>query len=77
MERIRGDVREKGSIFQYLKYEIEDLNKLSFIEHLINQLLYIVDVPKESFAFFINKIQELQEIIRTSIENLLFMKCET
>lgn len=77
IERLRGDVREKGSIFQSLKYEIEELNKLSFIDHFINRLLYLAGVPKESFAFFIDKINQLQGIIATSIENLLFMKCET
>jgi len=77
IERIRGDVREKGSIFQYLKYEIEELNILSFIEHFINRLLCITGIQKESFAFFINKIQKLQEIIATTIENLIFIKCET
>jgi hypothetical protein len=77
IERVRGDIREKGSIFQWLKYEIEELNALSFIEHFINRLLCIIGMKKESFAFFIDKIEKLQGIIAVSIENLLFMKCET
>jgi hypothetical protein len=50
---------------------------LSFIEHFINRLLCIIGMKKESFAFFIDKIEKLQGIIAVSIENLLFMKCET
>ncbi|MFA5528529.1 MAG: transposase [Peptostreptococcales bacterium] len=77
MERINGDFRHKGSLYEGLRYEVEELNILAFMEKFINQLLSIIDGAKETFAFFMDKLTGIQEMVRHSIQNLLFQRCET
>ena len=77
MERINGDFRHKGSLYEGLRYEVEELNILAFMEKFINRLLSIIDGAKETFTVFMNKLAGIQEMVRLSIQNLMFQRCET
>jgi hypothetical protein len=77
MERINGDFRHKGSLYEELRYEVEELNILAFMDKFLKRLLSIIDGVKETFALFTDKLNDIQGVIRISIENLLFQRCET
>jgi len=77
MERMNGDFRHKGSLYEGMRYEIEELNVLAFMDQFLNRLLSLIDGAKETFAVFTDKLSGIQELVRNSIENLLFQRCET
>ena len=77
MERMRGDYRERGSLFEKLRYEIEEMNIIACFDKFLKRLLSVIDTTKSTFLFFIEKLREMQKIIKVSIENLLFLRCET
>ena len=77
MERMNGDFRHKGSLYEDMRYEIEELNILAFMDKFLNRLLSLVDGAKEIFTLFTDKLSSIQEMVRLSIENLLFQRCET
>ena len=77
LERKREDYREKGSLFEKLRYEIEDLNMVAYAKHFLNLLFSLIKEDKETFALLINKLTAIQETMRVAIEAILFQRCET
>jgi len=77
IERFNGDVRYKGSIFEKLKYEIEEVNMLCCTENFLNLILSLFEDLESSYTLFCDKLKELVDIIKYNLQILIFQRCET
>ncbi len=77
MERIKGDFRYRDSLFEDLRYEIESLNILAFVVKFLSYFKDYIGDAESIFALFWERLEKMQETIKSSIEKLIFLKCET
>jgi len=77
MERLKGDFRYKGSIFEKMKYEIEEVNMLCCTENFLNLILSLFENLESNYTLFCDKLKELLDIIKYNLQILIFQRCET
>lgn len=77
LDRKKNDHRTIGTLFENLKSEIEELNILSSLEMFLSEFLKKISKCLSINLNFIDKISELFDSIALSIENMLFLRCET
>lgn len=78
IERKSNDYSITGSVFEHLKSEIEDMNKIECFQKFGQIFKTIAEKASMSISdTFINSFEKILDIVRTSIVNLLFQGCET
>jgi hypothetical protein len=77
MERWNKDYRTIGDLFENVKQEIEELNIIASFEFFFSELLKTLS-EKLSIKFnFMDNLMKVTESIAFSVQNLLFLRCET
>ena len=77
LERMDNDYREKGSLFEQMRYEIEDLNMLAYLDKVIHLLMAIIPSKNKIITVLWEALSQIQDSIRVAIEVFVFQKCET
>ena len=77
LERMENDLREKGSLFEKMKYEIETLNSLAFLDQFLSLLSSLMPSNINTWNILWEALSQVQDNIKESIEAFMFHKCET
>lgn len=79
MERESEDHRITGSVFEHVKYEVEEIKMFTCFEKFLKLMIKVADnADLMSIGATLNPvIEQITDGIRTAIQNLLFQRCET
>lgn len=77
MARLESDPRTLGELFSNMKYRLEYLNFICFLERFLSELMNTVFQNEKAFIFVAQQIGNILEQLRFSVKRALFMGCET